>query len=82
MRIEITVPNVRVLSKTKTPWEMNGRSGTTYRADVRIAGEVEKIRLSEELYDVVEIDKDYKLAGTLSIAGRNVGFVFDSVARN
>lgn len=74
-----SIEKVCVLTKSETPWEMNGRKGISYRVGIRANGDIEKIKVSEDLYKLLEIDKNYQLSGSLSMSNNNVGFLFDRI---
>ena len=72
-----TLEKVRVLSKTANEWNMDGRRGTTYKVGIRSDGDIDKIKVTPELYDRLEVDKDYLLEGTLTVSNGNTSFIFD-----
>ncbi len=73
-----TTQRVRVLSKSVSDWEMNGRKGTTYKVGVRCDEDIDKVKVSPKLYDQLEVDHDYMLVGTLTVANGNTSFLFES----
>lgn len=80
MKIAMTTgKKVRVLSKSENPWNMDGRSGITYKVGIRVNGDIEKVKVSPELYAQLNIDQDYLIAGTLDVSGNNTRFLFDTL---
>lgn len=72
--------NVRVLTKSANEWHMNDRNGTSYKVGIRSGDDIDKIKVTKELYDQLEVDHDYLLAGVLTISNGNTSFMFDSVS--
>ena len=80
MKISMTTEKkVRVLSKSANQWNMDGRSGVTYKVGIRVDGDIEKVKVSPELYARLDIDQDYLIAGTLDVSGNNTRFLFDTL---
>lgn len=74
-----TLEKVRVLSKSTNEWRLdNGRTGVTYKVGIRSEGDIDKIKVTPELYGQLEVDKDYLLEGTLTVSNGNTSFIFDS----
>lgn len=71
--------NVRVLSKSANDWEMNGRKGVSYKVGIRSGDDIDKVKVSRELYEQLELDHDYLLVGSLNISNGNTGFMFESI---
>ena len=74
-----TTTNVRVLSKSANEWNMNGRNGITYKIGIRCGEDIDKVKVTPELYGELQIDHDYMLVGTLTVSNGNTSFMFDTV---
>ena len=72
-----TMERVRVLSKSSTDWDMNGRKGTTYKVGVRSGDDIDKVKVSPELFGQLEVDHDYMLIGSLNVSNGNTSFLFE-----
>lgn len=66
-----TINPVHVIDKSKKPWEMNGNKGVVYTAichqKVDDEVQVEKIRITEEVYHMLEPMKEYHFSLTLDV---------------
>lgn len=64
---------VRVITKTATPYNVNGTSGITYRIGILSDGDVEKIKVQgEELYNSIMTDNEYFLEFAVAISNGSV----------
>lgn len=84
MRITVsTVEPIKVIDKSKKPWNMDGRSGVTYTAvchkKVDEEVQVEKIRITEDVYNFIEEDTKYNFEGTVDITSNGCRLTFTSV---
>lgn len=80
MKLYVNVVSpVMVIDSDATEWNMNGRSGVTYKAycHQKVDGKVsvEEIRVTEDVYKTLEPMKKYVFSGELDI--RNGRFVAD-----
>lgn len=65
---------VTLIVKNATPYEMNGNKGITYRLVVMSGNDVEKIKcVDENVYNMFEAGKKYKLTGQVSISNGRCG---------
>lgn len=75
-----TEQRVKVLTLKANDWRMdNGRSGTSYKAGILSDGDIDKVKVTPELFRELEEDREYVLSGVLSVNNGNAGFVFDSI---
>lgn len=72
--------NVTVLTKSANEWSMNDRHGVSYKVGVRSGDDIDKVKVTKELYDQLWVDHDYLLAGTLTVSNGNTSFMFDSIS--
>lgn len=72
---------VMIIEKSKKPWEMNGRSGITYKAicmkKVEDEAQVEEIRCTEEVFGKIQPASYYTLLGDLDV--KNGRFVISGI---
>lgn len=71
--------NVRVLTKSQNEWSMNDRHGISYKVGIRSGDDIDKIKVTKELYDQLLVDHDYLLTGDLTISNGNTSFMFDAI---
>lgn len=75
-----TEQKVKVLTLKASDWRMdNGRSGTSYKAGILSDGDIDKVKVTPELFRELEEDREYVLSGVLSVNNGNASFVFDSI---
>lgn len=78
-----TVEPIMVIDKSKKPWNMDGRSGVTYTAvchkKVDEEVQVEKIRITEDVYNFIEETTRYNFEGTVDITNSGCRLTFTSV---
>lgn len=72
MKIRVrSTESILVIDKSKKPWEMNGNKGVVYTAlcHQKIGDEVqvEKVRITEEVYSVLEPMRCYIFDATVDI---------------
>ena len=72
MKIALSTINpVMVLDKSKKPWEMNGNKGVVYTAvchkKVDDEVQVEKVRITEDVYNVIEPMKEYHFYANVDV---------------
>ena len=72
MKIALSTINpVMVLDKSKKPWEMNGNKGVVYTAvchkKVDDEVQVEKVRITEDVYNVIEPMREYHFYATVDV---------------
>lgn len=68
-----TEVTANVITKSETPWTMDGRSGTSYRIGLLCSGDVEKVKVvSKEVYDRAELGKDYQLVFSIEVNNGSV----------
>lgn len=72
MKITVkTTKSVFVIDKSRKPWEMNGNKGVVYNAlcHQKIGDEVqvEKVRVTEEVYNALEPMKRYYMDATVDV---------------
>ena len=80
MKIEMScTTNVRVLTKSANEWNMNDRHGISYKVGIRSGDDIDKVKVTKDLYDQLQVDHDYLLVGSLNISNGNTNFMFDSV---
>lgn len=83
MKVTVTTTaQVRVLSKSVNEWNMNGRNGVTYKVGIRCGEDIDKVKVTPELYGSLQVDHDYMLGGTLTVSNGNTSFMFDTVDLN
>lgn len=59
---------VKVISKTATPYAVDGNAGITYRLVIMDGDDVEKVKVVDEnTYNKFEKGKDYILTGQVNI---------------
>lgn len=69
----ISGKKVQVITKTATPYNVNGVSGITYRVGVLSDGDVEKIKVaSEDIFNSIETGKEYYLEFAVVISNGSV----------
>ena len=74
-----TEQKVKVLTLKASDWKMEGRSGTSYKAGILSEGDIDKVKVTPELFRELKEDREYILSGVLSVNNGNAGFVFDSI---
>lgn len=81
MRIRVkTDQKVKVLTLKASDWRMdNGRSGTSYKAGILSDGDIDKVKVTPELFRELKEDREYILSGVLSANNGNTRFVFDAI---
>ena len=66
-----TIDPVMVLDKSKKPWEMNGNKGVVYNVichkKVEDDVQVEKVRITEEVYNIISPMKEYHFHATVDV---------------
>ena len=55
MKMKIFIKDVTVITLTEKPYEYQGKSGVSYKADILVDGSVEKFKLTEEAYQKLKI---------------------------
>lgn len=75
MTLYTTMDNaVTVISKTATPYAVNGNAGITYRLVIMDGDDVEKVKVVDEnAYNKFEKGKDYILTGQANINNARCG---------
>lgn len=75
MTLYTTMDNaVTVISKTATPYAVDGNSGITYRLVIMDGDDVEKVKVVDEnAYNKFEKGKDYILTGQVNINNARCG---------
>lgn len=76
-----TSETIFVIDKSKKPWEMNGRNGISYHAichkKVGDETQVEKIRVTEDVYNQIEAMTKYDFEGIIDV--KNGRLTFDKI---
>lgn len=82
IRVRTEAP-VKVLTLGSNDWRLdNGQTGTTYKAGILCDGDIDKVKVSPDLYRELKTNTDYVLSGVLSVTNGNSKFVFDSIVRS
>lgn len=71
MKMKISIKDVTVITLNQQPYEYKERTGVSYKADVLVDGSVEKFKLTEEVYNELEVGKNYNLQAELFIGSSN-----------
>lgn len=59
---------VLVITKTETPWSMEGRTGVTYRLGIVYDGDMEKLKVVDKsVYDRVKLNEQYFLQMAIEV---------------
>ena len=65
---------VKVISKTATPYAVDGNAGITYRLVIMDGDDVEKVKVVDEnAYNKFEKGKDYILTGQVNVNNARCG---------
>lgn len=75
MTLYTTMDNaVTVISKTATPYAVDGNAGITYRLVIMDGDDVEKVKVVDEnAYNKFEKGKDYILTGQVNVNNTRCG---------
>lgn len=75
MTLYTTMDNaVTIISKTATPYAVDGNAGITYRLVIMDGDDVEKVKVVDEnAYNKFEKGKDYILTGQVNINNARCG---------
>lgn len=75
MTIYTTMDNaVTVISKTATPYAVDGNAGITYRLAIMDGDDVEKVKVVDEnAYNKFEKGKEYILTGQVNVINARCG---------
>lgn len=69
MKLKISIQSATIITLLEKPYEYQGRTGISYKADVLVDGSVEKLKLTEEAYRQLEIGHTYALSAELFMSG-------------
>lgn len=80
MRLRLVVEKeAKVITKKATPYEFNGKKGTSYVLGIRMENDLDEISCTEQLFDQVHEDDTYIFGGSVNTSYQNQKFVLDVV---
>lgn len=85
MKIEmISTSKVMVLTKNETPWDMDGRTGISYKLGVMVKDssgtpDIDKIKVTKAVFDSVKLGMEYTLMADVTVNNGKTNILFSGV---